>query len=82
MTGAPQAQPPAVAAGVDLLAGVPLIPVPFRGNDYRRAAFGESWDGDNSAPGGHNGGDTRFPGGFDVLDKVPQEVEFASGTFR
>ncbi|CRZ15161.1 HNH endonuclease family protein [Mycolicibacterium neworleansense] len=56
---AAQAQPPTVAAGVDLLAGVPQIPVRVRGNDYRRAAFGESWDDDNSAPGGHNGCDTR-----------------------
>ncbi|CDP83598.1 MULTISPECIES: HNH endonuclease family protein [Mycolicibacterium] len=54
-----QAQPPTVAAGIDLLAGVPQIPVRVRGNDYRRAAFGESWDDDNSAPGGHNGCDTR-----------------------
>lgn len=54
-----QAQPPSVVAGVDLLAGVPEVPVRVRGNDYRRAAFGESWDDDNSAPGGHNGCDTR-----------------------
>ncbi|OMB83154.1 HNH endonuclease family protein [Mycolicibacterium farcinogenes] len=54
-----QAQPPTVAAGIDLLAGVPQIPVRVRGNDYRRAAFGESWDDDNNAPGGHNGCDTR-----------------------
>ncbi|OLT96324.1 HNH endonuclease family protein [Mycobacterium syngnathidarum] len=56
---AAQAQPPTVAPGVDLLAGVLQIPVRVRGNDYRRAAFGESWDDDNSAPGGHNGCDTR-----------------------
>ncbi|WP_166909470.1 HNH endonuclease family protein [Mycobacterium sp. DL440] len=56
---AAQAQPPIVARGVDLLAGVPEVPVRMRGNDYRRAAFGESWDDDNSAPGGHNGCDTR-----------------------
>ncbi|CQD11692.1 extracellular deoxyribonuclease [Mycolicibacterium conceptionense] len=56
---AAQAQPPTVAAGIDLLAGVPQIPVRVRGNDYRRAAFGESWDDDNSAPGGRNGCDTR-----------------------
>lgn len=62
---AAQAQPPTVAAGVDLLAGVPEIPVRVRGNDYRRAAFGESWDDDNSAPGGHNGCDTRN----DVLNR-------------
>lgn len=54
-----QAHPPSVVAGVDLLAGVPEVPVRVRGNDYRRAAFGESWDDDNSAPGGHNGCDTR-----------------------
>lgn len=60
-----QAQPPSVAPGVDLLAGVPEVPVRVRGNDYRRAAFGESWDDDNSAPGGHNGCDTRN----DILDR-------------
>ena len=27
--------------------------------DYRRAAFGDAWDDDNDAPGGHNGCDTR-----------------------
>ncbi|MDF3342200.1 HNH endonuclease family protein [Mycolicibacterium septicum] len=56
---AAQAQPPSMAPGVDLLAGVAEVPVRVRGNDYRRAAFGESWDDDNSAPGGHNGCDTR-----------------------
>ncbi|NKZ15555.1 HNH endonuclease [Mycolicibacterium septicum DSM 44393] len=56
---AAQAQPPSLAPGVDLLAGVSEVPVRVRGNDYRRAAFGESWDDDNSAPGGHNGCDTR-----------------------
>ncbi|OBG82423.1 hypothetical protein A5699_06445 [Mycobacterium sp. E802] len=53
------AQAPSIAAGVDLLAGVPEIPARLRGNDYRRAAFGDAWDDDNSAPGGHNGCDTR-----------------------
>ncbi|OMC03135.1 hypothetical protein A5733_23670 [Mycobacterium sp. NS-7484] len=53
------AQAPSIAAGVDLLAGVPEIPARVRGNDYRRAAFGDAWDDDNSAPGGHNGCDTR-----------------------
>lgn len=56
---AAQAQPPNMAPGVDPLAGVSEVPVRVRGNDYRRAAFGESWDDDNSAPGGHNGCDTR-----------------------
>ncbi len=36
-----------------------------RGYDYRRAAFGETWTDDNSAPGGHNGCDTRN----DILDR-------------
>jgi Protein of unknown function (DUF1524) len=56
---AAQAQPPTVVPGVDLLAGVPEVPVRVRGNDYRRAAFGAAWDDNNSAPGGHNGCDTR-----------------------
>ena len=52
--GAPTVQP-----GADVLAGIVLVPRRIRGNDYRRSAFGESWDDDNSAPGGHNGCDTR-----------------------
>ncbi|MGV9797007.1 HNH endonuclease family protein [Mycobacterium sp. NPDC003449] len=59
------AQTPTVAPGVDILAGLPEIPVRVHGNDYRRAAFGEAWDDDNSAPGGHNGCDTRN----DILDR-------------
>jgi hypothetical protein len=35
------------------------VPVRIRGYDYRRAAFGDAWDDDNDAPGGHNGCDTR-----------------------
>jgi hypothetical protein len=50
---------PTVAPGVDILAGIPLIPVRVRGHDYRRAAFGEAWTDDNTAPDGHNGCDTR-----------------------
>ncbi|WP_218045616.1 HNH endonuclease family protein [[Mycobacterium] fortunisiensis] len=56
---AAQAQVPTIAPGADVLAGVALIPERVRGNDYRRAAFGEAWDDDNAAPGGHNGCDTR-----------------------
>lgn len=56
---------PTVAPGVDVLAGIAEIPARIRGNDYRRAAFGESWTDDTSAPGGHNGCDTRN----DVLDR-------------
>jgi hypothetical protein len=50
---------PVVAAGTDVLAGVRVVPSRVRGNDYRRAAFGDAWDDDTTAPGGHNGCDTR-----------------------
>jgi hypothetical protein len=56
---------PIVAPGVDILAGIPLIPARVHGNDYRRAAFGDAWTDDNTAPGGHNGCDTRN----DILDR-------------
>ena len=56
---------PTVAPGVDVLAGVAQIPLRIRGYDYRRDAFGDSWTDDNSAPGGHNGCDTRN----DILDR-------------
>jgi Protein of unknown function (DUF1524) len=56
---------PVVTPGVDILAGIPQIPARVRGTDYRRAAFGEAWTDDNSAPGGHNACDTRN----DVLDR-------------
>lgn len=60
-----QADVPTVAPGVDVLAGIAVIPLRIRGYDYRRAAFGETWTDDNDAPGGHNGCDTRN----DVLDR-------------
>jgi uncharacterized protein DUF1524 len=56
---------PSVAVGVDILDGIPEIPTRLRGNDYRRAAFGDAWTDDNSAPGGYNGCDTRN----DILDR-------------
>lgn len=56
---------PTVAPGVDVLAGIAVVPMRIRGYDYRRAAFGESWTDDNTAPGGHNGCDTRN----DILDR-------------
>lgn len=73
---------PTVAPGVDVLAGVAMVPGRIRGHDYRRAAFGDAWTDDNSAPGGHNGCDTRFLGGFGVLPGTLQEAEFTSGTLR
>lgn len=54
-----RADVPTVQPGSDVLAGVPVVPVRVRGYDYRRAAFGDAWDDDNDAPGGHNGCDTR-----------------------
>jgi hypothetical protein len=59
------ADTPTVAAGVDVLAGIAVIPIRVHGHDYRRAAFGESWTDDTTAPGGHNGCDTRN----DILDR-------------
>ena len=41
------------------------VPLRVRGYDYRRAAFGDAWTDDNTAPGGHNGCDTRN----DILDR-------------
>jgi hypothetical protein len=51
--------------GLDLLAGIRTVPVRVRDHDYQRAAFGDAWDDDTSAPGGRNGCDTRN----DVLDR-------------
>jgi len=56
---ATEAPVPTVIPGTDILAGIPLVPLRIRGYDYRRAAYGEAWDDDNDAPGGHNGCDTR-----------------------
>lgn len=56
---------PTVRPGVDVLAGVSVVPARVRGHDYRRDAFGHSWDDDNSAPGGRNGCDTRN----EILDR-------------
>lgn len=60
-----RADVPTVAPGTDVLEGVAIVPERIRGYDYRRAAFGDAWDDDNTAPGGHNGCDTRD----DILDR-------------
>ncbi len=60
-----QAGIPTVVPGVDVLVGIPEVPARIRGNDYHRAAFGDTWTDDNDAPGGHNGCDTRN----DILDR-------------
>jgi Protein of unknown function (DUF1524) len=65
---------PTVAPGVDVLAGVAVMPARIRSYDYRRAAFGESWTDDNTAPAGHNGCDTRN----DILDRDLVEETYVS----
>lgn len=69
-----EADIPTVAPGVDVLAGVIEIPVRMPSYDYRRDAFGESWDDDNDAPGGRNGCDTRN----DILDRDLVEKSYVS----
>jgi hypothetical protein len=56
---------PTVQPGVDVLAGIAVAPLRVHRYDYRRAAYGDAWDDDNDAPGGHNGCDTRD----DILDR-------------
>ena len=68
------AEVPIVAVGVDVLAGIPVIPGRVHGHDYRRAAFGEAWTDDTSAPGGHNDCDTRD----DILDRDLVDKTFTS----
>jgi Protein of unknown function (DUF1524) len=83
-----QADAPVVAPGSDVLAGIMLIPARIRSHDYRRAAFGDAWDDDNDAPGGHNGCDTRNDIlNRDLVDKVFVAIKrcpdaVASGTLH
>ena len=77
-----RADVPTVAPGADVLAGIAEIPERIRGYDYRRATFGDSWTDDTSAPGGRNGCDTRFLGGFGVLSETLRKVPFTPRTFR
>src|SRR5574337_54145 len=69
-----QAGPPTVQAGTDVLEGITIVPDRTRRHDYRRSAFGESWDDDNDAPGGHNGCDTRD----DILNRDVVEITHVS----
>jgi Protein of unknown function (DUF1524) len=62
---AARADVPTVQPGADVLAGIAVQPQRVHHYDYRRAAFGDAWDDDNGAPGGHNGCDTRD----DILDR-------------
>ncbi|MCV7257354.1 HNH endonuclease family protein [Mycobacterium shimoidei] len=56
---AARADVPTVQPGIDVLAGITVVPNRIHRFDYRRAAFGDAWTDDNDAPGGHNGCDTR-----------------------
>lgn len=77
-----QSNIPTLAPGVDPLAGVIVVPKRVRGKDYQRVEFGDAWSDDTDAPGGHNGCDTRFLGGFGMLRETLQEVGFKQGTLR
>lgn len=50
---------PTVQAGTDVLAGIAVVPARKHNRSYHRSAFGDAWDDENDAPGGHNGCDTR-----------------------
>lgn len=56
---AAQAGMPTVQSGADVLGGITVVPARTHRYDYRRPLFGDAWDDDNDAPGGHNGCDTR-----------------------
>lgn len=71
-----RADVPTVTPGTDVLGGIVIVPQRVRGNDYRRAAFGDAWDDDNAAPGGHNGCDTRN----DILDRDLVDKTYVSIT--
>jgi hypothetical protein len=60
-----RADVPTVAPGTDVLAGIAVLPSRTHRYDYYRSAYGDAWDDDNDAPGGHNGCDTRD----DILDR-------------
>src|SRR5271166_4762927 len=62
---AARADVPTVQPGTDVLAGIAVVPQRTHRYDYHRSAYGEAWDDDNDAPGGHNGCDTRD----DILDR-------------
>jgi hypothetical protein len=69
---AARADVPTVAPGADVLLGVNVVPKRSHRFDYRRSAFGDAWDDDNDAPGGHNGCDTRD----DILSRDLVDVTY------
>jgi hypothetical protein len=71
---AARADVPTVQPGVDVLAGIAVLPVRAHRYDYRRSAFGEAWDDNNDAPLGHNGCDTRD----DILNRDLADKTYVS----
>ena len=69
---AARADVPTVPPGADVLLGVNVVPKRSHRFDYRRSAFGDAWDDDNDAPGGHNGCDTRD----DILNRDLVDVTY------
>ena len=67
---AARADVPTVVPGVDVLAGIAVVPQRMHRYDYLRSVFGDAWTDDNEAPGGHNGCDTRD----DILNRDLVEV--------
>ncbi len=63
-----------MAPGVDVLAGIAVLPQRTYRYDYHQAAFGDAWDDDTDAPGGHNGCDTRD----DILDRELVDKTYVS----
>jgi len=71
---AAHADVPTVQPGADVLAGIPLLPQRIHRYDYHRSAYGDAWDDNNDAPGGHNGCDTRD----DILNRDLVDKTFVS----
>lgn len=71
---AARADVPTLQPGTDVLAGITVVPARIHRYDYRRAAFGDAWDDDNDAPGGHNGCDTRD----DILNRDLTDKTYVS----
>lgn len=67
---------PVVKPGTDVLAGVTVVPQRVRRGDYLRSAFGEAWDDETTAPGAHNGCDTRD----DILTRDLDDTTFVATT--
>jgi hypothetical protein len=83
-----RADVPTVRPGIDVLAGIAVLPQRAHRYDYRRAAYGDAWDDDNDAALGHNGCDTRDDIlNRDLIDKTYVSIKrcpdaVATGTLR